>query len=398
MPSTESSLLYDHSCENCFRREEAIANGSFNPENSLPLGIEVWENRIFVAFPNWRSGIPVTLATLPRDPALAGGNRSPPFKPYPNWSWHGNNNCYGMTSVFRMATDPCARLWVMDSGVTDVANTRRQTCPPQLLIFDLNSDELILRYRLPDDQVKQDSLFSNIVVDVRDGRCLDAYAYVSDTWRYGLIVYSLQKDRSWRIVHNLFYPDPIACRYSLHGLTWRWTDGIFGLALSPIDPETGDRTLLYHPMSSFREFAVPVSYIRNQTLADRNPDAFQPLGEPRALKSGHSSGEAMDRRGVLFFNLVTQDSVGCWNSQQPYGYKPELLGIVGHDNESLSFPNDLKVDHDLQQSVWILSNRLHRYLKGGLNFNDYNYHILTARTDVAVQGTVCDPNYNIIRP
>jgi hypothetical protein len=151
-------------------------------------------------------------------------------------------------------------------------------------------------------------------------------------------------------------------------------------------------------MSSFREFAVPVSYIRNQTLADRNPDAFQPLGEPRALKSGHSSGEAMDRRGVLFFNLVTQDSVGCWNSQQPYGYKPELLGIVGHDNESLSFPNDLKVDHDLQQSVWILSNRLHRYLKGGLNFNDYNYHILTARTDVAVQGTVCDPNYNIIRP
>jgi hypothetical protein len=199
-------------------------------------------------------------------------------------------------------------------------------------------------------------------------------------------------------MHNLFYPDPIASLYSLHGFTWRWTDGIFGLALSPVDPATGDRTLLYHPMSSFREFAVPASHIRNQTLAVSNPDAFQPLGEPRATNSGHSSGEAMDRRGVLFFNLVTQDSVGCWNSQQPYGYKPELLGIVGHDNVSLSFPNDVKVDHELHQNVWILSNRLHRYLSGELDPNDYNYHILTARTDAAVKGTVCDPNYNSVTP
>jgi hypothetical protein len=286
----------------------------------------------------------------------------------------------------------------MDSGVTDAAHARGQTCPPQILVFDLNSDELILRYRIPDDQVKQDSLFSNIVVDVRDGKCHDAYAYVSDTWRYGLVVYSLQQDRSWRIAHNLFYPDPIASRYSLHGLTWWWTDGIFGLALSPVDLVTGDRTLLYHPMSSFREFAVPVSYIRNETLAAHNPDAFQILGEPRATTNGHSSGEAMDRRGVLFFNLVTQDSVGCWNSQQPYGYKPETIGIVGHDNESLSFPNDVRVDHELHQNVWILSNRLHRYLSTGLDPRDYNFHILTARTDEAVQGTVCDPNYNNIIP
>lgn len=379
-----------------FRRQEAIQSGSFKPENSLPLGLEVWKNRIFVTFPMWKAGIPVTLATIPRDPSLTGGNRSPAFKPYPNWSWHGNNNCYGMTSVFRMAVDPCGRLWILDSGVTDVANTTRQTCPPQLLIFDLNSDEIILRYRLPDDQVQQNSLFTNIVVDVRDGKCDEAYAYMTDSWRYALVVYSLQKDRSWRIAHNLFYPDPITCSYTLHGIKWRWTDGLFGLALSPVDPETGDRTLLYHPMSSFREFAVAVSFLRNKTLADSNPDAFQPLGEPRATKNGHSSAQAMDRRGVLFFNLVTQDSVGCWNSQQPYGYRPELLGIVGHDNVSLSFPNDLKIDHELHQSVWILSNRLYRYLYSKLDSNDYNYRILTAQTGAAAHGTVCDPNYVIV--
>lgn len=379
-----------------FRRQEAITSGSFKPENTLPLGLEVWQNRIFVTFPLWRAGIPVTLATIPRNPTLAGGNRSPPFKPYPNWSWHGNNNCYGITSVFRVTVDPCGRLWVLDSGVTDVANTTSQTCPPQLLVFDLSTDDVILRYRIPDFQVKQDSLFTNIVVDVRDGKCNEAYAYMTDSWRYGLVIYSLQEDRSWRITHHLFYPDPVACRYTLHGINWRWTDGIFGLALSPVDPETNDRTLLYHPMSSFREFAVPVSYIRNKTLADRDPDAFQPLGEPRATKNAQSSAQAMDRQGVLFFNLVTQDSVGCWNSQQPYGYRPELLGIVGKDDVKLNFPNDLKIDHELHQSIWILSNRLHRYQYNKLDYRDYNFRILTAPTDVAVRGTVCDPSHVIV--
>ncbi|PSN37933.1 Protein yellow [Blattella germanica] len=343
-------------------------------------------------------GIPATLASIPRDPSLIGGNRSPAFQPYPSWAWHNPENCYGITSVFRMATDACGRLWVLDAGVTDVANVTKQTCPPQLLVFDLHSDELILRYKLPDGQVKQDSLFTNIIIDIRDGKCDDAYAYMSDVWRNGIVIYSLKQDRSWRIVHHLFYPDPIASKYTLHGLTWRWTDGIFGMALSPIDPESGDRTLLYHPMSSFREFAVPVSYIRNKTLADKTPEAFQPLGEPRAVKNGHSSAQAMDRRGVLFFNLVTQDSVGCWNSQQPYGYKPELLGIVTHSNESLSFPNDLKIDHELHQNVWVLSNRLHRFIYSKLDYNDYNFRILTAPTEMAVRGTICDPNYVIIPP
>ena len=375
-----------------------MESGAFKVENCLPLGLEVWEHRIFVTFPKWKDGIPVTLAFIPRDPAVIAGNRSPAFQPYPSWEWNTSPNCYGMTSVFRMATDACGRLWVLDSGVTDVASTTKQTCPPQLLIFDLRSDELILRYRLPDDQVKQDSLFTNIVIDIREGKCDDAYAYISDVWRNGLLVYSIQQDRSWRIVHHLFYPDPLAARYNLHSLTWRWTDGIFGLALSPVDHESRDRTLLFHPMSSFREFAVPVSFIRNKTLADKNPDAFRPLGEPRAITNGHSSAEAMDRRGVLFFNLVTRDSIGCWNSQQPYGYKPELLGIVGHSNESLSFPNDLKVDHELHQSVWILTNRLHRFIYGKLDTNEYNFRIITSRTDIAVQGTVCDPNYTLLPP
>ena len=64
-------------------------------------------------------------------------------------------------------------------------------------------------------------------------------------------------------------------RFVLDDVTFRWMDGIFGLALSPIDKETGDRTMFFHPMASFREFAVQTSVIRNETFANANPEEFK---------------------------------------------------------------------------------------------------------------------------
>lgn len=376
---------------NSTSRQEAIDNGDFIPENSHPLGVDVWQDRIFVTFPKWKKGIPATLAVIPRNPTNNKGNRSPPFRPYPDWTWHTDIQCNGITSVFRTYIDPCGKLWIADSGATDISNDEQtQTCSPQLLVFDLRRDNLILRYKIPDSQVKQGSLFSNIIVDTREEKCEDTYAYISDVARYGLVVYSSQQNTSWRINHNFFYPDPIASRYNLHDITWRWTDGILGMALSPFINEINDRIIFFHPMSSFREFAVRASYVRNKTLAEENPDAFTLLGEPRAIMNGQSSGEAMDRKGVLFFNLVTRDSIGCWNSRQPYGYVINRIAIVGFSIKSLNFPNDIKIDHEMSQNLWVLSNKLQQYLYGELDFNVYNFRIITAPTDELVQGTICD--------
>lgn len=37
-------------------RQRAIANGEFVPENALPVGIEIWKNKLFVTVPRWRNG------------------------------------------------------------------------------------------------------------------------------------------------------------------------------------------------------------------------------------------------------------------------------------------------------------------------------------------------------
>lgn len=295
-----------------------------------------------------------------------------------------------MTSVFRVQVDQCDRLWVLDSGTINLANDSQRICPPAIFIFDLRTDRLIKRYQIPEKQVKEDSLWANIVVDIRNDNCSTAKAYISDVWRFAMIIYDLAKDTSFRIQHHFFLPDPLSSRYELHGLQFQWMDGILGMALSPIDIDN-ERTLFFHPMSSFREFAVSTAIFSDKQTADTSPESFVPIGKPRAKDYGHSSGSAIDNNGVMFFNMVTRDSVWCWDTRKEY--IPQNLGLIGVSNKSLIFPNDLRVDHAEKQSFWTISNRLPMYLYGPWNSNDVNFRVYRAYVGDAVKNTVCDPDY-----
>jgi len=37
-------------------RQIALQTGGFVPENNLPVGIEVWGDKLFVTVPRWRNG------------------------------------------------------------------------------------------------------------------------------------------------------------------------------------------------------------------------------------------------------------------------------------------------------------------------------------------------------
>lgn len=56
---------------------------------------------------------------------------------------------------------------------------------------------------------------------------------------------------------------------------------------------------------------------------------------------GHSTSEVMDDNGLMLFNLVDQNAVGCWNSLLPYS--PINHGIIARHDEALLFPCDVKV-------------------------------------------------------
>lgn len=37
-------------------KQLAMTTGEFIPENSLPVGIEIWKNKLFITIPRWRDG------------------------------------------------------------------------------------------------------------------------------------------------------------------------------------------------------------------------------------------------------------------------------------------------------------------------------------------------------
>lgn len=45
-------------------RHEAMENGTFIPANIIPMGLEVYQNRLFMTMPRWKNGVPATLAYI----------------------------------------------------------------------------------------------------------------------------------------------------------------------------------------------------------------------------------------------------------------------------------------------------------------------------------------------
>ncbi|XP_068631602.1 dopaminechrome tautomerase-like [Battus philenor] len=359
---------------------EAIANGDFNQANVIPLGIERWRDRVFISTPRWKKGTPATLSSLP----TVAVQDSPPLKPYPSWDWHNADNCTGLTSVFRMSVDHCGVMWVLDSGTIEAFETPRQLCPPTIIAIDLETDTVLGRYPIPDQFVLQNSLITNIVVDSRDDDCKDLHLYVADAWRFGLIVFRKSDAAFWRFDHFTFFPEPLLSNYTLHGLNYQVTDGIFGMSLGKIN--SGDRSLYYHAMSSSLEFVVSTSIIRDPTRINNAVNEFKLLGESRGPES-QLSAAAIDRNGVMFYSLISQDSIGCWHTSTEYANKN--LGIVAKSDRILVYPNDLRIDQEVQQNVWVITNKLPMYQFNLIDPNEDNYRVLYFDPVKAVKNTVC---------
>lgn len=45
-------------------RQMAIENRTFIQEHVIPVGLEVYKDRLFVTFPRWKNGVPASLAYI----------------------------------------------------------------------------------------------------------------------------------------------------------------------------------------------------------------------------------------------------------------------------------------------------------------------------------------------
>lgn len=313
---------------------------------------------------------------------------SPKLNPYPSWEANFLSNKRvksSIVSTFRIKADECNRLWVVDTGYTDILNDQ-QISPFSLLIFNLIENKLLRRYYFPENETEHlKSALTNIVVDVSKEDCKTAHAYITDTGAYGLLVYSFKDNKSWRIEHNLFSFDPLLGMFDLKGKFFQWRGGIFGLTLGSRNKDS-TRDVYFHSIISTKEFVVSNAVLRNESYAtssDSLPE-YKLIGDRGEF--AFSGSEVFDpKTKTIFYTLVAQNAIGCWNTKKEISKETAI--IVDYDPVSLVFPNDIKIDDE--RNLWVVSDRLFHFIQGFLDPDDVNYRILTVHVDDLVDNSVC---------
>ncbi|XP_017867238.1 PREDICTED: major royal jelly protein 1 [Drosophila arizonae] len=359
-------------------RQKAQSDGNLMPGYGTPIDVQPHylpngQVRIFTTVPRFVTGIPYTLATVSERP----GHNGPQLQPYPGYSWHNNNgdNCDQITSAFRVSINECNQMWVIDSG--NVGGV--QNCPPQLLKFDLSTDRLLHRFRLPNDTyVAHASILIATNLLTQDppprGNCARTMIYIPDVNYHGLIVYDHQADAAWRIENRFMYPDPDYGRHTIAGESFTLMDGIFSV--------NNDRQNLYfHPLASISEYSVPLSLInRRQNWEDDSgamEDQFKLLGR----RKSECAASAMDSRNNLYCVTLNPIKLFAWNTNTPYTTRN--FGNLPAKSSELQFVSGMKVLRNPggQEELWMLSNRFQKISAGTLNSNEVNFRIMRRQLD-----------------
>lgn len=66
-----------------------------------------------------------------------------------------------IVSTFQIRVDECNRLWIMDTGSTEIHAAK--ITRPALVIFNLITNEVIRRRALYDNHIRKNSFFANVV-------------------------------------------------------------------------------------------------------------------------------------------------------------------------------------------------------------------------------------------
>ncbi|GAB0100423.1 protein yellow [Sergentomyia squamirostris] len=394
-------------------RQNAIIQKKYVQGNGVPIDVDIsYRNNggslIFVTVPRFTTGIPITLGTI-TGMSTSNGPIIRAYPDYPSQSSHGMR-CDGtsITSVFRVFVDRCKRLWVLDTGKIGEV----QYCQPQLLLFDLTCDRLIRTYRIPMSQFKMPtSLFVTPMVDI-GATCDDAMVYMADVTSFGLVVYDLRRNRSWRVQNKLAYPHPKYGTFTIKGDSFDLMDGILGLAISPkmtrnqrggyglfypsypyenqnsVLPPT-DRFLFFHALASATENAVPLSILNNASIWENDPDAQPRSFVEIGFRGTQSAAQAMDQHGNLFFGLMDPIAIACWDTSTMYDKRN--IKIVAQDDPTLQFASGLKIVMNGygEEELWVLTNSFQRSAAGTKKFTEVNYRIMARKVSELLGGTRC---------
>ncbi|XP_023035854.1 major royal jelly protein 1 [Drosophila willistoni] len=349
-----------------FQPQAPITDPNFyNPQNVLITGIAVSDDRVFIATPKLFSGVPSTVNWVSK----AQFGDSPILQAYPDWSFSNtartNFNCSDLilTSVYRLRIDSCNRLWLLDAGISRSLEDYEMTCPPKILVVDLNTDRVVRRIDFPAEVLRGESLFTNMVVDETTAKtCDDVFVYITDTVEPGIIVYDSGKDVTWRVSHPAMYPDPDFAQSEIHNDRFVLMDGVVGLAF---DERTG--VVYFQPLATDRVFSVHKNVLRAGPLPSSQMLDVKLVGK----KSSQGIGLAVSPfDSSLIFSPLTETAIASWNPAN------NQQSVLAFDRDQLQFIADITTTRSEPGVIYAIASKFHRFFLKNLNPNEFNNRIV----------------------
>ncbi|XP_011310780.1 uncharacterized protein yellow-e [Fopius arisanus] len=313
--------------------------------------------------------------------------------------------------------DECDRLWVLDTGKIE----EEHVCPAQLLAFDLHTDRLLKRVKIPRsiarNTLTNQGLFVTPVVETEGVNCEKTHVYMADTTGNGLVIYN--GTTLWRLESPAFAFQEAAANFTVAGDHFYLDDGVLGMALSPpVSPRENYRHLMLRPLASFDMVSAETSNLHQSHSA---PVRYTLVSG--ALPS-QAAGMAFSASGVLFFGLIQEHAIACWDMHKPIA--PEnIVSTISQDaftqfhyflisiasntietnimNESAtqgflhcgSHSNNLIRVMIFHGEFRIATNRYQKIALDVQNFNDVNFRVMSRRLDSLIRGTSCDSQSNL---
>ncbi|XP_033312263.1 protein yellow-like [Bombus bifarius] len=350
------------------KQNYATEHGDYIPANNFIAGIKFWKGKMYLTVPRWKSGVPVTLGVT--SATVVNGNTAPKLEAFPNWDMQEVGDCNAFQLVQSMEIDPKGRMWVLDSGkMSPLSVEVKITCPPRLVILDLeNNGEILRTYEFPPQVARHGTAHLNdIVLDHEDG----GMAYITDSDREdpGIIVYSLSNNTSWKVRHDSMKAKPEAVRFMVSKNLINMPISVDGIALSPASVE--DRQVYYSPLSSFHLYSIPTSVLKsNLSNVDEH---VKELGK----KISQTDGMMMSAKGALYFGLLADDAVAMWDTKQSFTTGQR---VISRDHERMQWPDTFAFDEN--GNFYCVTNSLQNILTNRVNTSVPNYRVVRAKTAV----------------
>jgi dopachrome tautomerase len=174
--------------------------------------------------------------------------------------------------------------------------------------------------------------------------------------------------------------------------------------------DDGFRTAFFHPLASCGEFTVSTQVLRNEKLASRrthgNDFKFFAYRGPNSQSGNHIFDF---KTNVMFFAEMQRNAISCWNTRT---YLTEAnIHTVLQNNQTMIYPADLSVKFnsfqsqivkteeltcisfqiDNESTLWVLSNRLPRFIYDRYNTSEFNFNIFKADVNEVLADTSCLP-------